>query len=61
MKFKDLRKLIYAPCKVITKDGIFVVSTHYDDRFDELEVIGVRSRIENDESYIEVNLNEVRD
>ena len=64
MKFKDIREMIYSSCKVIVDKDIFDVSTHYDTKFDDMEVIGVRSinrmidgySTESIESYIEVLL-----
>lgn len=45
MKFKDLRELIFTQCKVIVgKETSDFIQTHEVTKYDELEVIGVRSR-----------------
>ena len=59
MKFKELRDLIYSPCKVVLKNRSNFVSTHEATEFDECIVIGIRSKSDAScEEYIEVNLKE---
>ena len=55
MKFKELRDLIYSPCKVIVGDETYDVQTHGETKFDNLEVIGIRPRLIST-FYIEVLL-----
>lgn len=59
MLFKDLRKLIYCPCKCVygphTSNWIDTLKEH--TKYDDDEVIGIRVR----RDYIEVNLKYTQD
>ena len=55
MKFKELRNLVYSPCKVIVGSETYDVQTHEENKFDDLEVIGIRPRLIST-FYIEVLL-----
>lgn len=45
MKFGELRKLIFNDCQVLKGKEVYKdFQTHLDDRFDNEEVIGIRSR-----------------
>lgn len=45
MRFKELRQLIFTPCKVIIgRDESLFLNTHEETDYDEREVIGIRVR-----------------
>ena len=55
MKFKELRKNIYCPCKVIHEDKTSsFINTYKSTNFDDKQVVGIRSRYNLGFSYIEV-------
>lgn len=59
MRFKELRQLIFTPCKVIIgRDESLFLNTHEETDYDEREVIGIRIRDRiigyTSSSYIEV-------
>lgn len=57
MKFKDIRDLICSRCCVVIDEEIkYNIQTHEATKYDDLEVIGIRSKNDDWESYIVVSL-----
>jgi len=55
MKFGELRNLIYQDCLVVYKDRNDYVLTHQPTKYDDYEVIGIRSK-----SYLVVSVDDKR-